>query len=103
MFGILPVPLLPSSLPGVPLVMIHVALVPDLAYSMAYINAHTGAFWWSCVFSVDLNRSAPLGQNYSVDRTKTAIFYSISTSQPGLQVVGHCIDTPTFTEFYLGY
>lgn len=57
------------SIPNEPLVFVHVALVEGLADSMKYINDSTG--------SAQNERQAD-----------TAIFYSISSTQPGLQVRG---------------
>ena len=57
------------SIPNEPLVFVHVALVKGLADSMKYINDSTG--------SAQNERQAD-----------TAIFYSISSTQPGLQVRG---------------
>ncbi len=58
------------SVPDEPLVFVHVALVPAMAPSMDYIKSSTEAL------AHDHDASA-------------AIFYSISSTQPGLQVLHH--------------
>ena len=59
-----------DSVPDEPLVFVHVALVKKLADSMNYIKVDTEAM-------------------ADESEAKAAIFYSISSTQPGLQVSFH--------------
>ena len=67
--------------PHEPLIFVHVALLPEIATSLDYINKHSGSS--NLFLSHDLQGNS-IGDDS--DAT-TAIFYSINATQPGLRGV----------------